>query len=83
MKFTVIWKPAAEQELADIWVSVNDRAAVSAASNMIDALLARDPITRGQPKYDTVRELIESPLGVAFDVQEDDRLVFVIDVWHV
>ncbi len=25
MKYTVIWKPEAEQELADLWVKADDR----------------------------------------------------------
>ncbi len=83
MRFTVVWTPSAEQELAAIWLVAADRPAITSACNTIDALLARDPSSRGRPRYDTVRELVVPPLGVDFDVQEDDRMVYVLSVWRV
>lgn len=35
MRYTVTWKPLAEQTLATIWVDASDRAAVSAAANTL------------------------------------------------
>jgi hypothetical protein len=32
MKFTVIWKPTAEQALADIWINSANRSAVTDAA---------------------------------------------------
>ena len=83
MKYTVVWTPTAERDLAQIWLLATDRKAISAASNRIDALLSRDAGSRGYPVFDTVRELIMPPLGVNFDVSEDDRLVYVLAVWPV
>jgi hypothetical protein len=36
MKYKVIWKHSAEQELARIWTNATDRGAVTAAANAMD-----------------------------------------------
>jgi hypothetical protein len=48
MKYTVIWKPAAEQKLADIWLQSTDRQAVTDAADRIDRLLKYSPGTVGK-----------------------------------
>jgi plasmid stabilization system protein ParE len=83
VKFTVVWTSAAEQDLAAIWMAASDPDAVSQASNTIDFLLVRDPESRGEPSFDTVRILTIPPLGVDFEVQEPDRIVLVLSVWRV
>jgi hypothetical protein len=82
MRFTVTWIPAAEENLADIWMRAADRQAVTSAAQTIDILLANDPQTRGNPRFDTVRMLTVPPLGVDFEVIEDDRLVYVLSAWE-
>jgi hypothetical protein len=42
VKHTGSWLPAAEQELADIWLADQDRAAVSQAAALLDRQLAND-----------------------------------------
>jgi len=83
MKFTVVWIPASEAQLATIWASAFDRSAVTAAANAIDAMLRRDPIVRGETFSQTVRVLVEEPLLVKFVVDEDDRIVRVLTVERV
>ena len=39
MRYTVLWSPDAENDLAAIWLDANDRSAVTAAGNQIDASL--------------------------------------------
>jgi len=83
MKFTVIWTPTAEKDLAATWVDrVQDRAAITRAASSIDSLLRHDPHLHGESRYDTVRILHVPPLGVDFDVQQNDRMVFVLSVWY-
>ena len=36
MKYTVIWKPTAEAELARLWLNATDRAAVTAGVKKIE-----------------------------------------------
>lgn len=81
MIYTVVWKPSAKQDLAAIWMAASNRNAVTTASHRIDVLLETDPDTRGTVLYDTVRALVVPPLGVEFEVIEDDRTVWVLSVW--
>jgi hypothetical protein len=43
MNDTVLWRPVAEQRLAAIWMSANDRNAVTQAAHAIDEALRTDP----------------------------------------
>lgn len=81
MSYTVVWEPVAQNDLADIWVNAPDRAAVSAASNTIDAILRIDPYSNSESRSGATRVLFVPPLAVAFDVSEPDRLVTVWSVW--
>jgi hypothetical protein len=81
MRYTVLWTPSAEQDLAAVWTASPDRDAVTAAPNEIDRVLADDPDQQGTVNFDTVRTLVVEPLGVDFDVVEPDRIVYVLAVW--
>jgi hypothetical protein len=82
MKWTVVYLPAAEQELAALWVDPASRADVTDASNRIDRLLQRDPEKVGESREETdQRILFVAPLAVLFRVSPDDCLVQVIHVW--
>src|SRR2546423_960136 len=77
MRYTVIWKPPAEERLAEIWLDSADRNAVTAASDAIDIALREDPVRAGESRPDGARILIYPPLAVYFDAIEEDRTVFV------
>jgi hypothetical protein len=77
MRFTVSWTPTAEQDLATVWMDADDRNAVTSSADTIDRLLAVDPESRGEARFDTVRTLSIPPLGVDFEVIEPDRIVYV------
>ena len=81
MKYTVLWTPAAEEELAAIWIDAGDRSAVTSAAAAIDNLLSSDPESRGELRFDTVRTLCVSPVGIDFEVVEQDRIVWVLFSW--
>ena len=82
MIYTVVWMPDALDDLADIWNNATDRAAVSAASNTIDARLRRDPYGHSESRTDHSRIMIVPPLAVTYDVSDDDCLVTVWGVWR-
>ena len=83
MKYTVVWVPSAEQDLATLWMESADRNTMASAANTIDAVLREDPQQRGESRFGAVRMLIVPPLGVNFKVLEADRLVKVGSVWMV
>jgi hypothetical protein len=82
MKWTVIWKTDAEGDLANLWTSAPDQAAVTAAANRIDLLLRKDPLNTGESRAEDDRIHHEPPLAILFTVDELDRKVFVERVWR-
>jgi hypothetical protein len=83
MKYSVVWLKAAQDLLADIWVHAPDRSAVTAASNLIDVLLARDPFADSESREGNDRVMWAKPLGVAYTVSDDDCRVTVWAVWRI
>ena len=83
MKYTVVWEPTAESELAELWMRATDRDGVAWAADRIDALLLNNPQQRGEPHSGARRTLIVPPLGIIFKVEEDDRKVRVLAVWYI
>jgi hypothetical protein len=79
VRFTVLWKPGAEADLASIWTNAPDRASVASAA---DQVLANQPQFQGESRAGATRVLIEPPLGAHFHVSEEDRQVFVLHVWR-
>ena len=82
MKWTVIWTPAAEQDLADLWTNAPDRTAIAAAADSIDAAKEHDPQSLGESRGSITRIAFETPLAVLFDVDVARRSVRVWDVWR-
>ena len=81
MRFTVLWTPDAEKDLADIWIEAPDRRAISTAANAIDASLAERPESFGESRDQNVRVAFMWPLGIEFEVLSEDRIVYVLSVW--
>jgi hypothetical protein len=77
MSFTVVWKPAAERELAELWLASSTRQEIRAAADSIDLQLARDPSNFGEEREGNQRIAIVVPLVVEFEVREKDRMVSV------
>jgi hypothetical protein len=80
MRYTVVSTTDADNHLAAIYNQAPDKAAVTAASNTIDRLLANDPDQKRTPRNGG-RFLTVPPLEVVFTVSPDDRLV-VIREYH-
>jgi hypothetical protein len=81
MNFTVVWRPSALRDLADVWTNAPDRNAVTAASRAIDLRLGRDPLSQGEAREGNLRILFVPPLAVIYQVEPDDCRVTVLDVW--
>jgi hypothetical protein len=85
MNYTVIWEPPAENNLADAWIVAQDRTAIThAASHRLDLALASDPYAIGFATGSSVnRTAIDLPLGIDYEIIEDDKKVRVLRVWSV
>lgn len=80
MKYTVVWMPAAERQLAEIWVETLYREAVTTAANQADEILRTHPGDAGESRGGRRRILVIEPLVFQFDVFDDDRSVRVLRV---
>jgi hypothetical protein len=83
VNYTVIWKPAAHAELTELWLEASNRSDLTSAANKIDQLLKRDPHSQGESRSGSIRVMFVDPVGVFFDIREQDRIVAVLSVWRV
>jgi plasmid stabilization system protein ParE len=83
MKYTVIWRPDAEDELAELWLAGPDRTEIAQAADQIDVVLGQNPLTAGESRGGGERVFFERPLGVVYRVSQDDRTVVVWAVWRI
>lgn len=79
MRFTVVWSPVAQDQLAEIWVRATDRAAITQASHRIDQLLRVDPHLLGFPWYGD-RLITVLPLRVIVSINWMDMIAQVEEV---
>jgi hypothetical protein len=82
MKYTVVWIPTADDELATLWMKSKDREVVTSSANEIDRRLRLNPHQQGECRSQGRRILLVPPLGVVYRVNDDDRLVRVLHVWR-
>jgi hypothetical protein len=82
MKYTVVWRPEAEKELAGLWVDAGDRNAVARAANSLDAALRKDPFDVGDEIDEPSYIAFLDPLAIIYDVFPDDLRVLVKAVWR-
>ena len=81
MKWTVIYRPDAADDLATIWLNSSNLQAVTAA-NSVDIQLDTDPLSAGESREGNSRVLYEDPLVLYFDVDEQDCTATIWGVVH-
>jgi hypothetical protein len=84
LNYSVHWTDDALDELAAVWTAAADRNAVTAASHRLEQDLARDPYGRGIARNASVnRTATDLPLGIDYEIIEDDKKVRVLRVWSL
>lgn len=84
MKYEVVWSPTAEQQLAGIWMAAPDPVLVTVSADWLEDRLTRDPLRLGDAMESSVhRTAYHAPLGIEFEVIEDDKRVLVHGVFAV
>ena len=83
MSYAVFWVPSAEQDLAAAWLGSADRNAVTRAAFRLEQHLLIDPLHSGvaSRQLSVQRVAYEAPVGIEFEVVEDDKKVRVLTVW--
>ena len=82
MSFTVVWRPGARRQLAELWTSSPDRSQIADAADEVDRLLSQRPLAVGESRGGNHRILFVEPLGVLYDVVLDDSRVTVWSIWR-
>jgi hypothetical protein len=82
MTWTVVYRPPAQNELAEIWLNAPNPQAVANAADAIDRMLARNPLVAGESRDGRTRIVIERPLTVLYEVYPDDAMVEVFAVFY-
>jgi hypothetical protein len=80
MKYTVVTSNIADEQLARLWLSAQDRQSVADAFDHIESMLKHDAHLQGQLHPSGWRVLVEPPVVVSFRVSEADRLVKILSV---
>jgi hypothetical protein len=80
MNYSVEWSADALTALATVWMQAPDRAAVTAAQDRIDRLLAADPLAHGTPVSEGLYAITAHPLRALFEVASASRRVKVVGV---
>jgi hypothetical protein len=84
MNYIVHWTDVALDELAAVWNVAADRNAVTTASHSFEQDVAADPYGRGLFRPSSANyTAVELPLGIEYDVIEDDKTVRILHVWSL
>jgi hypothetical protein len=82
MNYAMDWAEDALDELAAVWTAAADRTAVTRAAHRLEQALARHPFAVGRPRNASVnRTATEFPLGIDYEIIEDDKKVRILRVW--
>jgi hypothetical protein len=81
--FRVEWLPEAVSELADLWIKANSpfRQAITAAAHALDQELQSDPFRQSESREEDVRILFVDPLAILFEVDPQQRIIWILHVW--
>ena len=79
MRFTVVWRETALQQLARVWLEATDREAVNQEVDQIDLELRDDPDQKGDDYYGD-RYLLLPIMWALYTVRPDDRTATVLQI---
>jgi hypothetical protein len=83
VKFTVIWRPAAEHDLVKSWLRGGDENDLAAAAHRVDEWLSSDAHEKGESRDRGHRVIFSPPLGVRFSVNVRLQEAYVLRVWDL
>jgi len=82
MNYEVFWGPIAESMLAEIWLDAPNRGFATQTAADLERKLAQDPLHLGESRASSVQRIVyQPPLGIEFEVIEDDKRVIVQGVF--
>jgi hypothetical protein len=81
--FSIYRHQSALVPLREVWEKADAalRDAILRASETLDQILAHDPSAQGEGRDGPVRILLQAPMGVLFEVDEEKKLVRILRAW--
>jgi hypothetical protein len=81
--FRVEWLREAVSELADLWIKADSpsRQVLTEVTHALDQELQADPFRQSESREEEVRILFADPLAVLFEVELQQRIVWILHVW--
>ena len=84
MRYALEWIPPAEDELIVLWTTAPDQALITEVVSHLEKLLSLDPYRVGESRQSSVsRVVLSSPVGLSFDIIEDDKRVLILSIWPI
>ena len=83
MKYAVEWTAPAEQELITLWTAAADQALVAAVVHRVEQRLQINPYVGKARQSSVNRVVLLTPIGLWFDIIEDDKKVLILSVWSI
>jgi mRNA-degrading endonuclease RelE of RelBE toxin-antitoxin system len=83
MPYEVRWSSYAEKELDQPTLSASQKQALSDATARVEAALAMAPRDVGTMRLVSTRILVDKPLGIVYDIIEDDKIVVIAEAWII
>jgi hypothetical protein len=80
VNFTVGWEPDIRAELHQLWATWPDPAAVRAAAETAERLLAADPVGNGRFLAEELWQIVVSPLALYYTIDPARRHVQITDI---
>jgi len=83
--FQVRWHVAPRDSLATAWLDSDSatRRLINSAVDEIEQMLRSDPPDAGESRPGGRRIMFVTPLAIVFHVEENERLVSVLDLWLI
>lgn len=79
MRYTVVWRETALQQLAEIWMGSADRAEINQTVDDIDEELLSDPETKGEDYFGD-RYVLFPLIWALYRIYPNDLMVHVLQV---
>lgn len=83
MNYTVAWSEDALDQLTTVWLAATNQLAITGAAHRLELALADQPFIGNRRNSSVNRTATDSPLGIDFEIIEDDKKVRIIRVWSI
>jgi len=84
VNYALEWTARAVNQLAAVWLAAADQLPVTQAAHRLELALTQHPFAIGIARGSSVsRTVTDFPLGIDYEIIEDDKKVRVLRVWSL